>query len=134
VAKGCRGWECARCGHTVKRKNSPGICENCRRLKGYVPNFREVQMTKRAIRKHTHGPEGQTPSRRDEVFARDGFRCVQCGEADRKLLTLDHIVPKSKGGTNAAKNLQVLCRACNNRKADIVPPPGLTYPPEVLAA
>ena len=34
------------------------------------------------------------------------------------LMTLDHIVPRSKGGTKAADNIQLLCTACNNAKED----------------
>lgn len=75
-----------------------------------------------------------TPSHRELVYARDEYRCVNCGEDDRKLLTLDHIRPKSKGGTNALANLQTLCRDCNGLKGDTLPPPGTTFPPELVAA
>jgi 5-methylcytosine-specific restriction endonuclease McrA len=33
-------------------------------------------------------------------------------------MTLDHIVPRSKGGTKAIENIQLLCTACNNTKED----------------
>lgn len=74
-----------------------------------------------------------TPSRRDLVYARDRYQCVQCGEDDSQELTLDHIRPKSKGGTNALDNLQTLCRRCNNLKADLLPPKGQTWPVELAA-
>ena len=48
------------------------------------------------------------------VFERDGYYCQQCG--DRHNLTIDHIVPESKGGTQDLTNLQTLCRTCNARK------------------
>lgn len=48
------------------------------------------------------------------VFDRDGYECCHCGA--RKNLTVDHIHPVSKGGTNDPENLQTLCRSCNSRK------------------
>ena len=48
------------------------------------------------------------------IARRDGFMCQQCKDA--KELELDHIVPVSKGGTNALSNLQLLCQACNREK------------------
>ena len=48
------------------------------------------------------------------IYKRDGYRCTKCGsEVD---LTLDHIVPVSKGGTNVWWNLTTLCRPCNSSK------------------
>lgn len=48
-------------------------------------------------------------------------KCVLCGVTD-KPLTIDHIIPISKGGTNDTRNLQPLCRSCNARKhAKILP-------------
>lgn len=54
------------------------------------------------------------PSRvRQTVMSRDRT-CRSCGSAHD--LTLDHIVPYSRGGQDTTDNLQVLCRACNSRK------------------
>ena len=54
--------------------------------------------------------------RRRRVFERDGHKCVSCGSFDE--LTIDHIIPRSLGGTNAELNLQTLCFACNGAKAN----------------
>lgn len=55
-----------------------------------------------------------SPSVQLKVYRADGFKCVHCGtSAD---LSVDHIYPVSRGGTNAAENLQTLCRPCNSRK------------------
>lgn len=51
---------------------------------------------------------------RREVFAHDGWACVQCG--CKRNLELDHIQPISRGGTDDRWNLQTLCRPCNRRK------------------
>jgi hypothetical protein len=48
------------------------------------------------------------------VYERDGFACLRCGARDD--LTVDHIHPWSKGGTEELENLQTLCRSCNSRK------------------
>lgn len=48
------------------------------------------------------------------VFKRDCYRCVKCtSEID---LTIDHITPKSAGGSHCLANYQTLCRKCNSRK------------------
>lgn len=55
---------------------------------------------------------------RERIFARDGFRCVYCGESfPREQLTLDHVQPRMRGGDNSPGNLVSACRACNARKA-----------------
>ena len=43
-------------------------------------------------------------------------RCEYCGRPDR--LTVDHIVPISKGGDSRRENLQCLCKPCNSRKGN----------------
>jgi 5-methylcytosine-specific restriction endonuclease McrA len=53
---------------------------------------------------------------RRKVFTRDSWRCARCGI--ETVLTLDHIIPKSKGGSDKLNNLQALCFECNQKKAD----------------
>lgn len=48
------------------------------------------------------------------VYERDGFRCRTCGTDED--LTLDHIWPWSRGGSDEMENLRTLCRPCNSRK------------------
>ena len=52
---------------------------------------------------------------RRAVFARDGNRCQYCGAAAE---TLDHVVPRSKGGAHTWENVVAACRPCNTRKED----------------
>ena len=40
--------------------------------------------------------------------------CAQCGTSEN--LTLDHVIPMRKGGTNEVNNFQILCMDCNRRK------------------
>lgn len=50
------------------------------------------------------------------VWRRDEGRCVHCGSDER--LEFDHIIPVSKGGSNTARNIQLLCEFCNRSKSD----------------
>ncbi len=45
------------------------------------------------------------------VWERDNFTCLVCGR--RRYLSIDHIIPESKGGKTELSNLQTLCRPCN---------------------
>ena len=54
---------------------------------------------------------------RRALFARDGWRCVYCGTATGRL-TLDHVVPRSKGGESIWENVVTACAPCNLRKGD----------------
>ncbi|MBE7518147.1 MAG: HNH endonuclease [Thermoflexaceae bacterium] len=57
---------------------------------------------------------------RKEVFARDGWRCVYCSRETRDL-TLDHVIPRHRGGPHTWENLVSACKACNHRKAGRTP-------------
>jgi 5-methylcytosine-specific restriction endonuclease McrA len=52
---------------------------------------------------------------RKEVFIRDNYTCQYCGTRTRDL-TLDHVIPRSKGGPHTWENLVSACKACNHRK------------------
>lgn len=55
------------------------------------------------------------PLTRKAVFARDGGRCVYCGAT---ATSLDHVVPRSRGGPHAWENVVSACGRCNHVKAD----------------
>lgn len=78
-----------------------------------------------------------------KTFYRKGLECVECGRTanriviyhdnnqpyqihmdffcDETMLTVDHIWPKSRGGSNHIDNLQPMCSPCNSRKKDTIP-------------
>ena len=49
------------------------------------------------------------------VWQRDGGKCVKC--SSRENLEYDHIIPVSKGGSNTARNIELLCEKCNREKS-----------------
>jgi 5-methylcytosine-specific restriction endonuclease McrA len=62
--------------------------------------------------------EARRLSRR-AVLARDGFRCQYCGST--RHLTIDHIVPRSRGGQTSWDNVITSCGPCNVRKGACLP-------------
>ena len=56
---------------------------------------------------------------RYDVLVRDGRKCLLCGRTpkDGIRLEVDHILPRSKGGSNSMDNLQTLCAPCNRGKS-----------------
>lgn len=54
---------------------------------------------------------------RRALFARDGWRCVYCGDVNGRL-TLDHVIPRSKGGDSVWENVVTSCAPCNLRKGN----------------
>lgn len=53
---------------------------------------------------------------RHNIFKRDGHKCQYCGT--NKDLTLDHLIPRSKGGKSSWTNLVTACKRCNAAKGD----------------
>jgi 5-methylcytosine-specific restriction endonuclease McrA len=56
---------------------------------------------------------------RRAVFARDDWTCQYCGS--RAQLTVDHVIPRSKGGGSTWDNIVAACAPCNRRKGDALP-------------
>ena len=58
------------------------------------------------------------PVLRKSLFERDDWRCRYCGDiVTTETVTLDHIIPVSRGGTNVAENLATCCMMCNSIKS-----------------
>lgn len=106
-------------------------------LFGSIPNFKKHQViNQREASSVLPGPDGEgvtlfrsasmcmhvqacesaniAPELRDTVLARDGHKCVRCGAVDD--LAIDHIFPKSIGGTTVLPNLRSLCKPCNSAR------------------
>ncbi len=65
-------------------------------------------------------PNGRLALSRKNVFRRDHYTCQYCGRSGVEL-TLDHVVPKSRGGRTTWENLVTACKACNAKKGNRTP-------------
>jgi 5-methylcytosine-specific restriction endonuclease McrA len=60
-------------------------------------------------------PRPRVKLTRREIFTRDDYTCQYCGAFGGDL-TVDHVIPRSKGGEHTWENVVTACRACNHRK------------------
>ncbi len=65
-------------------------------------------------------PHFQAKLTRRELFLRDRHTCQYCGKPGKEL-TIDHVVPRHRGGRHVWENLVSACKACNHRKAGRTP-------------
>lgn len=65
-------------------------------------------------------PRHQRKMTKTEIFNRDKFTCQYCGHQSREL-TLDHVVPRRRGGRHCWENVVSACIPCNRRKAGRTP-------------
>ena len=56
---------------------------------------------------------------KNRIMKRDKFRCVYCGS--QRHLTIDHVLPKSRGGRTSWDNVVTACHKCNNKKDNKTP-------------
>jgi 5-methylcytosine-specific restriction endonuclease McrA len=71
------------------------------------------------LMRYIYMPYKKVPLTRYNIFRRDGHKCVYCGTKNN--LTLDHVLPRSRGGDNTWKNLVTCCGSCNLRKDNLTP-------------
>ena len=71
--------------------------------------------SKETRHRHKEIVSSQYKKQRLRVLARDGHMCQLCGTTEEPF-HIDHIIPRSKGGTSDLDNLQVLCKRCNLAK------------------
>jgi len=67
-------------------------------------------------------PHRRVPPTRAAIMLRDAFTCQYCGDAPgRHELTVDHVVPRSRGGRHDWNNLTTACKRCNQIKGNYLP-------------
>jgi 5-methylcytosine-specific restriction endonuclease McrA len=59
---------------------------------------------------------GRVPFSKKNVLIRDRYQCAYCGNRGGNELTIDHVIPKSRGGKTDFDNCVASCRKCNNKK------------------
>lgn len=80
------------------------------------------------LQSYVHVPRRAAASRisRRAVFARDRHRCQYCGS--ERHLTVDHVVPRCKGGPDTWDNLVTSCAPCNRKKGSLTPREASMHP------
>ncbi len=67
------------------------------------------------LQHHVRRPRPRVKLTRREIFSRDRHTCQYCGRQSSDL-TLDHVVPRHRGGGHTWENLVAACKGCNHRK------------------
>ncbi|GAB4476535.1 MAG: HNH endonuclease [Anaerolineae bacterium] len=67
-----------------------------------------------------HRPHQRVKLSKREIFRRDNYTCQYCGKTGAPL-TIDHVIPRNRGGTHSWHNLVTACPACNRRKGGRTP-------------
>jgi hypothetical protein len=125
------GWVCislSEFGQYTSLSNS-AVIDGVRRalVRGYVQRYRQgmksfYSFAARSLQRPSRPIADICPDTRTRipddtrwmVWERDNFTCLHCGMRSR--LSIDHITPVSKGGSDEPSNLQTLCHPCNSRK------------------
>lgn len=123
---------CLRCGQERNSYNGKSVCQSCLNAQNRATMLRKTRVCK-ACGKEFHSDTAKQycsdecqlphslPIGHFKLRKRDKFQCVYCGKSsieDEVELALDHIIPRSKGGTDTAGNLVTSCHDCNIQKAD----------------
>lgn len=69
------------------------------------------------LERYINAPRRSVVLSKRNIFKRDRFECQYCGKRDAKL-TIDHVVPRTKGGPSTWENMVCACAACNNKKGE----------------
>ena len=72
--------------------------------------------------KYVRLPHRRVPATRSAIMLRDAYTCQYCGTAPGRLqLTVDHVIPRSRGGGHTWQNLVTACTRCNQKKGSNTP-------------
>jgi 5-methylcytosine-specific restriction endonuclease McrA len=71
------------------------------------------------LNRYVNAPYKGVNLTRQNIFKRDNFECQYCGT--KRDLTIDHVIPRAKGGKDSWTNLITACKRCNAKKGDYTP-------------
>ena len=78
---------------------------------------------------YVHIPHCVVKFSRKNVFIRDGYACQYCQKQfPQSMLTLDHVIPRSRGGTTVWENVVTACKKCNIKKGNRMPHEARMFP------
>ena len=106
----------ARHHENSRDKRNAGARERIKALYKLFPERWRVASEKRRAR--IAGSGGNFTAKEWEALKKKyGYRCLRCGRTEPEIkLTVDHVIPLSKGGSNSIDNIQPLCWSCNSGK------------------
>jgi 5-methylcytosine-specific restriction endonuclease McrA len=91
-------------------------------LRSAQAEFRVPSVIRRRVYINVRKRREQSSMKRLRIYMRDKYRCQYCGEKKAAgELTIDHILPRSRGGDNSPINVVTACEKCNNRKSNRTP-------------
>lgn len=114
------------CEEKTNKKKGYKLCSNCKEekpLKEFAKRYNlcidcyEVKYSEHCYIARTKNYDftpDLTGKEWQEIKQSQGFKCVHCGK--NLKLTIDHIIPVSKGGLHTKSNIQGLCKPCNSSK------------------
>jgi len=93
-----------------------GKADGIENSKKYVNSGRFILPLVIKLKDYVPVPYNGVVFTRKNIFLRDNYTCQYCGRTGN--LTIDHIVPKSRGGDDVWENVVACCVRCNNKKGD----------------
>lgn len=117
-------WKRALCLMVKNKVKVLSYSERC--IRGAAGVVMRVPAVMRLIKLIRSVYKTHVPFSKRNVFIRDGFKCAYCGNQHGQM-TIDHIIPKSRGGKSTFENCVTCCRSCNLQKGSRTPSEARMY-------